>query len=133
MVREDHCLLDHLAECGVDRMGDIGVELGPAIGVADSAILVELVSALIAVTSSQMVLASALVTAVGQLTAGHGDEQSPVSFDDLEVANDETVVKGNGAECTQALIAVSVFFHELDADFGDLHGASPWVVKPVLK
>ncbi len=121
MVREDHCLLDQLAESGVDRMGGVGVELGAAIGIADGALLVELVSAVVAVAGSQMILAAALGAAVSQLAAGHGDEQSFVAFDDLEVTDDKLVVEGDGAECAQARIAVSVLFHELDADFGDLH------------
>src|SRR5262249_11389319 len=41
--------LDHLAAGGVDRVSDVGVQLGPAVGIAGGAILVELAAALVAV------------------------------------------------------------------------------------
>src|SRR4051812_42443174 len=41
--------LDHLAAGRVDRVGDVGVQLGAAVGVADGPVLVELGTALVAV------------------------------------------------------------------------------------
>src|SRR5204862_2141243 len=96
--------------------------LGPAIGVASGPILVELMATLIAVTGSQMVLGATLRAAIGELAAGHGHERSLAAFDDLQIANDEHVVKRDRAEGQQPFIVV---FHELDANFGDLHSCSP--------
>src|SRR5262249_26691623 len=38
----EHGGLDHLAAAGVDWVGDVGVQLGPAVGVAGRPVLVEL-------------------------------------------------------------------------------------------
>ena len=104
----------------VDRVGDVGVQLDAAVGVAGGAILVELAAALVAEAGPQMVLAAAAVAAIRQLAAGHGHERALGAFDDLQVADDEGVVERHRAEGLQALVLV-VVFHELDTDFGDDH------------
>src|SRR5438105_4696376 len=121
--------LDHLAAGGVDRVGDVGVELGPAVGAAGGAVLVEPAAALVAVPGPQVVLAATAGAAVRQLAAGHGNERALGAFDDLEVADDEAIVKRDRAEGEEAFVVV---FHELDPDFGDDHSCSPFLaVDPV--
>src|SRR5205085_1381454 len=48
VVGLEHGALNHLAAGRVDRVGDVGMQLGPAVGVAGGAILVELAAALVA-------------------------------------------------------------------------------------
>src|SRR6202012_5284022 len=105
--------------CGVDRMGDVGVQLGPALGAADGAVLVQPVAALIAEAGPQMVLEAA-AAAVGQLSARHRDEGALEAFDDLEIADDEHVVEGDGTKGLEAVSAAGLI-HELDANFRDVH------------
>ncbi len=105
-------------------MGDVGVELGPAVGVAGGPVLVQLVAALIAVTCPQVILAAALLAPVGELSAGHGHERTFGPFDDLEIADDEGIVKRDRAKGQETFVVV---FHELDANFGDLHSCSPLI------
>src|SRR5262249_45683677 len=106
---------------GVDRVGDVGVELGAAIGVADGAVLVELVTARVAVTGTEVVLAAAGAAAVGELAARHGDEAALGSFDDLPVTHDEGIF---GRGCAEGLQPLVVFLDQFDADFGDDHSGS---------
>src|SRR5262249_23662517 len=93
LVSANDGALDHLARGGVDRVGDVGVELGAAIGVADGAVLVELVTARVAVTGTEVVLAAAGAAAIGELAARHGDEAALGSFDDLQVTHDQGIVE----------------------------------------
>src|SRR5262249_28619311 len=65
LERLDDGGLDHFAASGVDWMGNVGVQLDPAVGVAGSAILVELAATLVAEAGAQVVLAAAAGTAVG--------------------------------------------------------------------
>src|SRR5262249_32975245 len=51
----------------------------------------------------------------------HRDEEALGALNDLEVADDEHVVEGDAAKGLQTLVAARVVFHELDADFSDLH------------
>ena len=57
--KTEHGRLDDFAAGGVDGVGDVGVELGPAVGVAGGPVLVELAAALVAEAGPQMVLAAA--------------------------------------------------------------------------
>ena len=110
--------LNGLAAGGIDRVRDVGVEFRPAISVAQSPILVQACAALVAVAGAQMVLAAALRATVSQFTARHGHELALGAFDDLQIANDESIVKRDGAEGLQPFVVV---FHELDSNFGDNH------------
>src|SRR5262249_21326153 len=116
--------LDDLAAGGVDRVGDVGVQLGAAVGVAGGPVLVELVPALVTVAGPQVVLAAAAAAAVRQLAAGHGHGRPPGALDDLQVAHDKGVVESDRAEGLEALVVV---LHELDPDFGDDHSCSPFL------
>src|SRR6516164_9219908 len=88
-----HGGLDHFAAGGVDRVSDIGVELGPAVSVADGAVFIKLVSALVAVAGPQVILAATAAAAVGQFAAGHGHKRPLGSLDDFQVANHVGVVE----------------------------------------
>ena len=74
-------------------MRNVGVQLGAAVGIADGTVLVELVAALIAVTSAQVILAAAAMTAICQFAARHRHERAFGPFDDLQVAHDKGVVE----------------------------------------
>src|SRR6516164_2385893 len=91
LVRPDDRGLDDLAAAGIDRVSDVGVELGPAVGAAGGAVLIEAATALIAVAGPQVVLAATAGAAVRQLAAGHGDKRTFRAFDDLEVADDDAI------------------------------------------
>src|SRR5262245_45905142 len=121
-VRLDDCRLHDLAAGAVDRVGDVRVELGPAVMIAWGPVLVQVVAAAIAVPGAEVILRTAPRAAVGQLPAGHGHEQALGALNDLQVADDEGVVESDGAEGHQALV---VLFDQLDADFGDDHSGPP--------
>ena len=122
LVRLDHRRLDHLAAGRVDRVGDVRVQLGPAVGVAHRPVLVELVAATVAEPRPQVVLAAALAAPVGQLPARHGHERPLGALDDLQVAHDEGVVERDRAERQEPLV---VLLAQLDANFRDLHRWTP--------
>ncbi len=99
----DHPLLDHLPAGGIDGVGDVGVELGPAFLVLHRVLLLLPRAALIAERGPQMVLAAALRAMAGELATGHGHERPGRALDDFQVADDEGIVQGNRAEGLQAL------------------------------
>jgi hypothetical protein len=114
--------LDFFASARVDRVGDVGVELGSPVGVADRSIFVESGAALVAKAAAEVVFGAAMRAPIGEFPRRHRDEETLGALDDLEVANDEHVVKGDAAKGLQPFVASRVVFHELDADFGDIHG-----------
>src|SRR5260221_2196491 len=59
LERLDDRALDILAASGIDRMRNVRVQLGSAIGIANRAVLVEARAALIAMTRPQVILAAA--------------------------------------------------------------------------
>jgi hypothetical protein len=69
-----------------------------------------------------MILTTAVVTMRRELAAGHGHERAVDALDNLEVADYEAVVKGNG---TKRLKPLSWIFHEFDSHLGDVHGCPP--------
>src|SRR5579875_2709133 len=72
-----------------------------------------------------MVFATASGTTIRQLAAGHGYERAFGAFDDLQIADDESIVEGHRTERLQALVLIAVF-HELNTVFGDDHSCSPF-------
>ena len=119
---EHDAVLDLFPAAGVDGVGDVGVEAGASLGIFLGAVIEQLDSALVAVPGAEMVLGAAFGAAIGELAAGHGDERAAKSLDDLEIADDETLIEGDRAEGEQALLGV---IHQLDADLGDFHGVVP--------
>ena len=107
-------------------MGNVSVELGVAAAIASNAVLINPRSALVAETSKQMVLAPTAGATVSQLATGHCHEQPLRALNDFEVTNDEVARESDRAERTKFFV---VLIHELDADFGDVHDASPWALK----
>src|SRR5262249_59388529 len=69
LVGLDHGALDHFAAGGVDRVSNVGVELGAAVGVARGPVFVEPAAALVAEPRPQVVLAAARRAAIRQLAA----------------------------------------------------------------
>ena len=86
--------LNHLATGGVDGMGDIGVKLRSSMVVEVDFFAVLTLAAVVAEAGSQMILGIAVAAVSGQLAAGHGHKRPGGSFNDLEVTNDEAVIKG---------------------------------------
>ena len=95
LVSLEHFPLNQLAAIRVDRMGDIGVELGAPLVVLDRPIFVELGAALVAVQGPQMILAMAARTAIGQLAAGHRDERALGPLDNFEITDHEAGIKSD--------------------------------------
>ncbi len=125
MVRLNHGRLNDFAAGRIDGVCNVGMELGPAIGaVPERAVFVQLQAAVAAKTAAQVVFRAASGAAVRQFAAGHGHEAALGAIDDLEVADDKHVVECYRAEGVQPFVVV-LFFDQLDANFGDLHGGSP--------
>ena len=125
--------LDLLATHRVDRMGDVGVELGPPVGVTQGTVLVEPATALVAESAAKVVLRPTVVAAIRQLSRRHRHEESLGAFDDFQVADDEHVVKRDTAKGLQPFVAARVVFHELDADFSDLHSRYSFTRRLLLR
>src|SRR5262249_42439518 len=84
VVRLDDRLLHHLPAGAVDRVGDVGVEFGPAVVVAGGPVLVQVGAAVVAIARPQVVLGPAPWAPVGQLAAGHGHEEALGALNDLQ-------------------------------------------------
>ncbi len=120
--RFEYDALDVVAATRVDGVGDVGVQLD-AIGgqIPLTAPFIQARATLIAMPRAQVVLVTATGATVGQLSARHGDERALRAFNDLEVTNDETIVKRDAAESLQSF-AVAGGIKQFDADFRDDHG-----------
>src|SRR5689334_3492673 len=55
---------------------------------------------------------------VHEFSAGHRQEWAVVAFDELNVADDESVIKCKGTEGLETVTRVSA---EVDSNFGELH------------
>lgn len=119
-----HGFLDAVAAVGVDGVGDVGVELEAAVAVAVAilvalvAVLVEARATLVAVAGAEVIFFTAAVAMVGELSRRHGKEEAVVAVDELDVADDEGVVEGQGAERLEPVVLV---FAELNSDVRQLH------------
>ena len=51
-----------------------------------------------------MVLVPTAFAIATQLSAGHGNERSVGAINDFEVANDESILDGDGAEAPEAIL-----------------------------
>ncbi len=122
VVGLDHSPLDQFAAVGIDRVRDVGVELGAAVGVLRGPLLVELGAALVAVQGAEVVLGMAPGTAIGQLAAGHRDERALGPLNDFQIADHEAGIERDRAEGLQPLVRV---VHQLDAYFRNFHGRPP--------
>src|SRR5262249_2423707 len=100
-IRLDDPLLDRLARGGVDGMRDVGVELDSGFGLADRGGNGQAAAAVVAELGADVVLAGAAGAALGDLPGRHRHEDALLAFDDLEVADDEGVVEGDGAESAE--------------------------------
>ena len=132
-----HFALDGLAALGVDGVGDVGVELEagvtPTVTAETVAIAVlislettfiEVGAAVIAEAGAEVIFVAAAGAVVGELSTGHGEEEPVVSFDQFNVANDEGIVEGQGAERLEPVVLV-LRFAELNPDVGQAHRNSP--------
>ena len=68
---------------------------------------------------AKMIFHAALRAMRGELATRHSYERPVAAFDDFQITNYEAIVKGDR---TESLEALSRFFHEFDANLGDLHG-----------
>jgi hypothetical protein len=94
-IRFQDRALNNFPACGVDRVGNVGMELGAALGITKGPILVQSLAALVAKAGPQVVFGTALAAAISQLTAGHCNETILGAFDNLEVANDKCIIEGH--------------------------------------
>lgn len=122
----DDVLLNHLAALGINRVGDVGIELGPAVGIEWHAILRQASPALVAILGTQVIFHSAPRAVGRQLAARHGDEGAVRAVDDFQIAHHEAVIKGDRAKRLEAFAGI---FHEFDSHLGNIHGKSPCEVK----
>ncbi len=118
----DHGTLNLFACHGVDRVGDVGVQLGPPIVIPHGAVLIELGAALVAEPRPEVVLAGTFEAAIRELAARHRHENTLGTFDNLQVPDNEGIIEGDRAEREQPL---AIRFAQLDADFRDDHRGSP--------
>src|SRR5205085_12633798 len=107
------------------RMRDVGVQLETTVAIAvvlaEVAIVIESRAAAVAEACAQMVLLAAALAMIAELARRHGEEQAVGAFDQLDVADDEGVVEGQGTERLEARTARGA---QVDADFRKLHGTS---------
>ena len=100
------------------------MELQAAVAVAVAvlvplvALLVEPRAALVAVAGAEVIFFTAAVAVVGELSGGHREEEAVVAVDELDVADDEGVVEGQGAERLEPVVLI---FAELNSDVRQLH------------
>ena len=97
-------VLDMLAAVGMDRVGDVGVELGASFVILEGAIVAESLPALVAVERAELILSVAFGTAVHQFATRHCDEQAVAALYQLEVANDEAVLERDGTKRQQPVM-----------------------------
>lgn len=87
--------LKHFTAGGVNRVSNVGVQLGAAFSIADGASFVESATTLVAESASEMILGATVTTAVRQLPGRHGNKKAFCAFDDFQVADDKHVVEGD--------------------------------------
>ena len=117
-VGEKNRPLNFVSTFRVDRVGDVCIELGSSGLVASGFKEIQRRAALIAERGAQRVLPLAAWTAHHDLSAGHGDKRAGGAVDELQVANDETVIERYTAECLKPLYG---FIDEFDANFCNFH------------
>jgi len=122
-------LLNHFSTARVDRVGNVGIQLGTALVVGGHPIGIERGAALVAMVRTKVVFCAALGAVRSQLATGHRHKRSARALDDFEVSNDKTIVKRDRAK---GLEPFSWLFHEFDSHFGDFHNSSPCVVNARL-
>ena len=80
---------------GVNRMGDVGMQLqpGPAVAglVLQVPLFVQVITAVIAVTGPEVIFVTAARAVIAELARGHGDEQSVIALDQLQKRRRESV------------------------------------------
>ena len=116
-IRANDRVLNEFSRSTVDRVGNVGVELGAA-----GPIFIEAVTALITEPGPQVVFATTIPATVGELATGHGNEHATGAFDDFQITDNKSIVERNRAEREQTLV---VLFAEFDADFRDDHRRTP--------
>lgn len=115
----ENLALNLLPACGIDRMGNVGMEFQPLLAVAAAILLVpvliEAMAAMIAVAGTKMVLFIAMGAMIGKLAGGHCQEQAIISVDQLHIPHDERVIESQRAEGLESAAALAA---EIDANFG---------------
>jgi len=75
--------------------------------------------AVVAKAGAKVILLATARAMVAQLARRHGQEQPLRAFDQFDVADDEGVVEGEGAERLEPSSGLAA---EINADFRQLHG-----------
>lgn len=102
MILLHHVVLDHIAARLIDGMGYIGIEFIGGV-VLPTAIISDPRATVVAVIAADVIFVAASRTTIGQFPAGHRHKGAMASFDNLQVSDDKTIIKGNGAEGSQAI------------------------------
>ena len=97
-------------QLGTDKAASvsIGVAAVHAIGPWHMPVLVEARSAVVTETGAEVILLAAASAAVAELSAGHGEEEPIIPFDEFYVANDEGVIESQRAKGPQATTPTAV-------------------------
>ena len=123
MESVDDLMFDIVAALGVDGVCDVRVQFQPrravAVLMAQVALVVQSGTATVAEAGAEVVFFAAALAMVGQFARGHGQKKTVVAFDQLDVADDEGVVKGQRAERLESTADIQT---QIDANFGEFHG-----------
>ncbi len=119
LVRGQDGLVHITAALGIDGVRHVRVQLDAHIVGAAVAVFVELLAALVAIASPQVVFGHTRGAVIHELARGHRDEQAVRAVDDLDVANHKAAIQGDGAKAAEAVFAGRGEFY---ADVCDLHG-----------
>jgi hypothetical protein len=84
--------------------------------------LIESSAAVVAEAGAEMIFVAAARAVIAKLARRHGEEEALGTFDELDVADDESVIEGERAKRLETPGGVAA---EVDADFSQLHGDTP--------
>jgi hypothetical protein len=85
-------------------------------------VIIEPAAAVVAEAGAEVILVAAARAVVTELARGHGEEEPVGAFDELHVADDESVVERQRAERLEPTRRIAA---EVDTDFRQLHGDTP--------
>ena len=117
-VGEKNRALNFVSTFRINRVGDVRIEFGSSGLVANRFKVIQRRTALIAERGAKRIFSLTAWTAHHDFAAGHGDKRSGGTVDELQVANDETVIERYAAECFKPL---SRFIDKFDANFCNFH------------
>ena len=85
--------MDHFPTGRSDGMGDIRVQFSPPFLILDCRWLLQVRTTSIAVSGTKVIFTAALWTTSGKLSIRHGYKRTSVTFDDLHIADHESIIE----------------------------------------